>query len=625
MQNKVVSTRNGAPRRSGFNRGLRVLTLSAMMAAMSVVLAYLAKLIFGTGPLRVTFENLPIIFSGMAFGPVVGAAVAVVADLSSCLMAGQTPFPLITVAAASVGVVSGVLGRWVLRSRRFWAVLLVECSAQLVGSVILKTIALYTFGYHWALLVWRLPVYVGIAAVEAFLLFALWHNKQIARHLDGLMPQKGGKRGAKTMTYDEALDYIHSVSWKGSRPGLARITALMHALGDPQDGLRFVHVAGTNGKGSVSAMTESVLRAAGYHTGLFVSPYIKRFTERICFDGQPISERDLADFTSRVRPFADAMTDAPTEFELITAVGLLYFKEKGCDVVVLEVGMGGRLDSTNIIKDPLLCIITGIALDHCAVLGDTVEQIAAEKAGIIKPGAPVVWGGHDRAARAVIEAKAREAGAPFYAAEDTPATDVETTISGTLLSVGTHKDVFIPLLGLYQPQNLSTVLCAVDRLRERGLDLPEEAVREGLSKVRWPGRFEKLCDDPLIISDGAHNPEGIAAAARSIAHYFPGQKVLLLTAVMADKDYNGMVKTLAPLAAAVFTLTPDNPRALPAADYAAAFRAEGVEATPFDTVPAAVSAAVAAARESGLPLFSLGSLYMYAEVTDALEKSGVIR
>lgn len=607
-------------------RSLRVLTLSAMLAAMSVVLAYLAKLIFGTGPLRVTFENLPIIFSGMAFGPVVGAAVAVVADLSSCLMAGQTPFPLITVAAASVGIVSGVLGRWIVRSRRYGWVLLTELSAQLVGSVVLKSWALSMFGYHWALLLWRLPVYLGISVVEAFLIAMLWENKQVAAHIDGLMPKRttDGAKKAKEMTYEEALDYIHAVSWRGSRPGLERIRELLAALGDPQKDLRFVHVAGTNGKGSVSAMTASVLEAAGYHTGLFISPYIKHFTERICLDGNPIPERELADFTSRVRPFADAMADPPTEFELITAIGFLYFKEKKCDLVVLEVGMGGRLDATNVIEDPLLTVITGVALDHTAVLGDTVEKIAAEKAGIIKPGVPVVWGGTCVSARAVIEEKARENGAPFVAAADTPATDIVSTISGTSLSLGTHENVYIPLLGLYQPQNLSTVLTAVDLLRERGLDIPESAVHAGLMHVRWPGRFEKLCDNPLIISDGAHNPEGVAAAARSIAHYFPEGKVLLLSAVMADKDHAAMARTLAPLAAAVFTVTPQNPRALPAAEWAAEFCALGVDATPYDSVDAAVAAAVAAAKESGRPLVSLGSLYMYAEVTDALAKLGVL-
>ncbi|MBP3396499.1 MAG: bifunctional folylpolyglutamate synthase/dihydrofolate synthase, partial [Clostridia bacterium] len=217
------------------------------------------------------------------------------------------------------------------------------------------------------------------------------------------------------MTYQEAIDYIHSVVWKGSRPGLSRITELLNLLNNPQNGLRFIHIAGTNGKGSTSAMTESVLRAVGYRTGLFVSPYIKHFNERICVSGEPISNEALAAATAMVKPFADSMADAPTEFELITAIGLVYFKEMGCDVVVLETGMGGRLDSTNVIEDPLATVITGIALDHTAYLGDTVEAIAAEKAGIIKKNAPMIWGGFDPAARRVIAEAAEKAGVPFVA------------------------------------------------------------------------------------------------------------------------------------------------------------------------------------------------------------------
>ena len=216
------------------------------------------------------------------------------------------------------------------------------------------------------------------------------------------------------MTYREALDYIHSVVWKGSRPGLSRITELLGLLGDPQKKLRFIHIAGTNGKGSTSAMTEAVLRAAGYRTGLFVSPYVKTFNERIALCGVPISNEDLADFTAQVRPFADSMADAPTEFELITAIGLLYFAAKKCDVVVLETGMGGRLDSTNVIEDPLVTVITGIALDHTEYLGDTVEKIAAEKAGIIKDESPILYGGEDDAAREVIKAAAQERGSKFF-------------------------------------------------------------------------------------------------------------------------------------------------------------------------------------------------------------------
>lgn len=427
------------------------------------------------------------------------------------------------------------------------------------------------------------------------------------------------------MTYREAVDYIHSVVWKGSRPGLSRITELLSLLGNPQDELRFIHIAGTNGKGSTSAMTESILRAAGYRTGLFVSPYIKSFNERICFCGMPIEDDALAAVTATVKPFADRMADAPTEFELITAIGLLYFKQMQCDVVVLETGMGGRLDSTNVIKDPLATVITGIALDHTEFLGDTVEKIAAEKAGIIKPHAPVVFGGRDKAARAVIEAAAKKADAPFVAAEDTPMTVQKTDLSGTILDWGTYKDLHLPLLGTYQPQNLATVLALFSVLPTRGISVDEPTLRQGLLQVRWRGRFEKVSHTPLIICDGAHNPEGIEAAAAGIRTYFPGQKVLMLTAVMADKDYRGMVEALAPLAAQVFTLTPNNPRALPAADFAAVWQTYGVPAESFDNVDAAVAAAVAVAGVSGKPLFSLGSLYMYAEVTEALEMLGILK
>lgn len=426
------------------------------------------------------------------------------------------------------------------------------------------------------------------------------------------------------MTYRDAVAYIHSVVWKGSRPGLSRITELLKLLGNPQDSLQFIHIAGTNGKGSTSAMTESVLRAAGYKTGLFVSPYIKHFNERICFCGTPISNRALAEVTATVKPFADSMADAPTEFELITAIGLLYFKNVGCDVVVLETGMGGRLDSTNVIKAPLATVITGIALDHTEYLGDTVEKIAAEKAGIIKKNAPMVYGGHDSAARAVIKTACDETGVPFYAAEDTPMTVLRADLSGTTVQYGKYDKLHLPLLGAYQPQNLATVLTLFEALADKGMKISEQTVRQGISAVRWRGRFERLCTSPLIISDGAHNPEGIAAAASGIRLYFGDKKVLMLCAVMADKDYQGMVRELAPLAEEVFTLTPDNPRALPAADFAAVWRANGVVATGFDTVGEAVGAAVSAAAEGGLPLFSLGSLYMYAEVTDALAKLGII-
>ena len=216
------------------------------------------------------------------------------------------------------------------------------------------------------------------------------------------------------MTYNEALAYIHSVNWTFCKPGLDRIGELCEKLGHPEKKLKFVHVAGTNGKGSFCSMLESVLRAAGYKTGLYTSPYIKEFNERMRVMGENIENETLADITERVRPIADSMKDKPTEFELITAIAFQYFYESKCDVVILEAGMGGRLDSTNIIRNPLLSVITGIALDHTDYLGDTVEKIAAEKAGIIKDSAPVLYGGEDNCAREVIRRTANERGSSFF-------------------------------------------------------------------------------------------------------------------------------------------------------------------------------------------------------------------
>jgi dihydrofolate synthase/folylpolyglutamate synthase len=247
-----------------------------------------------------------------------------------------------------------------------------------------------------------------------------------------------------------------------------------------------------------------------------------------------------------------------------------------------------------------------------------VEKIAAEKAGILKKGSPALWGGRDAGARRVIEDRAAELGVSLAATEDTPLTVREMTLSGTVADYGEWQGMHLPLLGTYQPYNMANVLAAIPLLRQVGLVIPDHAVRQGIARAKWPGRFERLSEEPLILSDGAHNPEGVEAAVASIKAYFK-EPVLLLSGVMADKDYRGMVATLAPIAAEAFTLTPDNPRSLPAADFAQAFREGGVPATAYDTVPEAVAAAVARARETGKPLVSLGSLYMYCEVTAALE------
>ena len=421
------------------------------------------------------------------------------------------------------------------------------------------------------------------------------------------------------MTYGEALEYIHGVSWTFCKPGLDRTRELCAALGDPQNSLKFIHVAGTNGKGSFCAMLDSVLRAAGYKVGLYTSPYIRVFNERMRVNGENIPDATLAEITEYVRPIADKMTDKPTEFELITAIAFEYFKRERCDVVILEAGMGGRLDSTNIISTPILSVITGNALDHTAFLGDTVEKIAAEKAGIIKT-APVLYGGEDKSAREVIKAKADECGVRFIEPEYSLICDLAADLRGTKFSYRQHKNVKINLLGLYQPKNAALVLEAVDALDGIGMPVSEAAVLSGLESAQWPARFEIVNHSPLIIFDGAHNPQGISVAVESIAHYFGDRRVAVITGVLKDKDYEFIASRLATVAFCAFTVTPDNPRALTAEEYAAVLRKNGVSATPTSSIREAVTLAVSAADKSGDAIVCLGSLYTYCEIIPEIEK-----
>ena len=422
------------------------------------------------------------------------------------------------------------------------------------------------------------------------------------------------------MTYKEALEYIHSVTWMGSRPGLSRITELCEKLNNPQNGLRFVHVAGTNGKGSFSCMLSEILSAAGYRVGLFTSPFIKDFNERIRVNGENIPDGDLAEVTEYVKRSAETMEDLPTEFELITAIALEYFRRRACDIVVLEVGMGGRLDSTNIINTPVLSVITEISLDHTAMLGDTVEEIAAEKAGIIKEGVPVMFSGTDERARGVIAGAAERLGCSItYPAYGT--LDVEqSSIEGSTFSYDGESGYRIALAGLYQPRNAAAVICAVDVLRGEGYAISEDALRTGLARARWSARFELLRRDPVIIYDGGHNPGGVSVSFASVKQYFPHRKCTALSGIMADKDYGETIRISAPYIDRAFTVTPAVSRALDAPAYADADRACGVEAIPCESIDAGVSAAIKDARREDRPLIIFGSLYMYADIVAAVDK-----
>ena len=421
------------------------------------------------------------------------------------------------------------------------------------------------------------------------------------------------------MTCEQAIQYIHSNSWKGQRPGLERIRALLAALGDPQKAVRCIHVAGTNGKGSVCAMLDSILRAAGYRVGLFTSPYIRRFQERMRADGEMIGDEELAEITEFVRPHAEAMEDRPNEFELITAIGFEFFRRRKVEYVVLEVGLGGRLDPTNIIEDPLLSIITDIDFDHTAQLGNTIQAIAAEKAGIIKEGRPCLFGGRDSSACRTIRSIAALRHSPFYTVDRSDYRVTHISLDGTVFDFQNYIGLRLPLLGSYQPFNAAIVLTALRIIEKDGVTGTEEDLRRGLESVRWPARFELIRRDPITICDGGHNPQGVAAAVKSIQAYFSEQKVHILTGVMLDKDFDEMIETLKPVTAHAFTVQPDNPRALSAEAYAAHFVNHKIPATAYKSVAEAVKAATEASLRDQKPLICLGSLYLYNAVIEVIE------
>ncbi len=421
------------------------------------------------------------------------------------------------------------------------------------------------------------------------------------------------------MTYNEALNYIHGVSNFFCKPGLERIRALCSALGNPQKELKFIHVAGTNGKGSFSAMTDSVLSAAGYKVGHYTSPYILRFNERIRVNGESISDEALAELTEGVAAVAEKMDDKPTEFELITAIAFEYFRREKCDIVVLEVGMGGRLDATNIIDSPILSVITGIALDHTAFLGDTVEKIAAEKAGIIKPGVPSLYGGDEGAALEVISGEASKNGSELYTADYSALKINAFDLSGSAFEYKERGDMKISLLGSYQPRNAALVLDAMDILCKKGLKISEDNIRRGLAEAKWAARFEIINRDPIIIFDGAHNAQGISAAVESIKRYFD-KRVIVLTGVLADKEYGKIATKIAEIADTTFTITPENPRALSAKDYAAVLGENNLTAFPCGSVEEAILRGARLAREKETVLCCLGSLYTYESVINAVSR-----
>lgn len=422
------------------------------------------------------------------------------------------------------------------------------------------------------------------------------------------------------MTYEEALSYIHSICWKGSKLGLDRTRELLGKLNDPQKELKFIHIAGTNGKGSTAAMLSSILEEAGYRVGLYTSPFINRFNERMQVNHQPIPDEELAALTEYVRPHADAMADSPTEFELITALAMVWFARQKCDIVVLEVGMGGELDSTNIIDVPEAAVIAAMGMDHVKELGPTMADIARAKAGIIKEGGRVVSYGGNPEADEVIAAVCRARNASLCQPDFSAIVPGDFSLEGQTFSYKGWRGLRIPLVGAYQMNNAAVVLETVEVLRQRGWSVSDEAVRQGLADTRWPARFEVLRRDPVFIVDGGHNPHGIRATAESLSRLFPGRKITFVTGVMADKDVEHILGLIVPLADQFFTVRPDNPRAMDAGELAARIEAMGAKATACASVQDGVDRAIQAEGPHGVAC-ALGSLYMSGEVRSCFGKN----
>ena len=415
---------------------------------------------------------------------------------------------------------------------------------------------------------------------------------------------------------EQTLAYIHGLYRKGVEPGLDRIGYLLDKLNNPHKKLKFIHIAGTNGKGSTAAMTASILKKAGYKTGLFTSPYIYRFNERIQIDGNQIPDEAVIALTGKIRAIAEKMPELPTEFDFVTAMAMDYFAAESCDIVVLEVGVGGALDSTNIIPPPEVAVVCNIGLDHTDLLGDTLEKIAAVKAGIIKEGcAAVVYPGE--AVEGVYKAICAEKNVPLTVADFSKLKPLSQDLEGQRFDFGHRKDLFLPLLGGHQMHNSAVVLSTIDALIAEGWQISETHIREGIRDVFWPGRFDIVGREPLFIIDGGHNPQCIEALVKNIEDYLKDRKIIVLTGVLADKDYGEMFRPVMPYAETFVCITPDNPRKMPATELASYLEKAGAKAIAAESVKEGVRTAKTLAEKDGVVL-CFGSLYSIGDIKAAL-------
>lgn len=426
------------------------------------------------------------------------------------------------------------------------------------------------------------------------------------------------------MNYEESREFIQEVSTRGSLLGMETITNLLSLLGNPQDDLKFVHIAGTNGKGSVLAYMSTVLEHAGYLVGRYISPTLFSYRERIQVNRENISREDFAEAASRVceayRKMEEDKQPLPTVFEVETAISFLYFKRRGCDFVMLETGLGGRLDATNVIKTPVLTMIASVSMDHMEFLGSTIAQIAWNKAGIIKPHIPTVSAHQLPEAEAVIWEEAKKQDSDCVFVDLQRITDVCMGMEEQSFLYGSFGRIVIHLAGAHQIENAALALEGVAALRRQGYEISDEAVRSGMAKTQWKGRFTAICHRPLVILDGAHNPDAAMRLRDSVEEYFKNRKKYYIFGVFSDKEYDKIIDITAGLAEHIFTVqTPDNPRALPAEELARAVSRVNPSVEAVGDIETAVKKSFETAKEDDV-ILAFGSLSFLGAVEDAVVK-----
>ena len=436
------------------------------------------------------------------------------------------------------------------------------------------------------------------------------------------------------MEYKEAIDYILSftdyektsgVLYSASNYDLRRTEGLLHLLGDPHLTAQTVHIVGTKGKGSTAAMMASVLQTAGYRTGLFTSPHLHTFRERITVDGEKMSEEQLADLIAEIKPKAAEIHRGAygklTTFEILVALGFAHFQRSGVDFQVLEAGMGGRLDATNVVH-PLVCIITSISLDHTEVLGKTYEEIAREKAGIIKPGTTVVSSPQRPEVIDIIEDTCHQNEARLiWVGSDVTWEKESADLSGQIFQVHGKRDDYlltIPLIGDHQLENAATAVAALEVIDEAGMKVPRSSLVVGLSQVRWPGRLEVLQTSPLVVVDGAHNAYSASKLRQAVEQYFNYRRLILIVGTSSDKDIPGIVEELVPLSEAVIIARSRHPRSAQPSAIAAEFQKHRVAAKVADNVGAAVVQALDMASPEDM-ILATGSFFIVAEVIEKVK------